>query len=108
MKISFSTKGIHSLCTSHDKAVRKYGRYCADGLFTRLTQLNAADKLKYFIFDRPHPLKGSKAGKFAVTIYGGWRLIFEPHNSIPKSEDDSIDWDNVIDIKITSIEDYHK
>jgi toxin HigB-1 len=57
---------------------------------------------------RPHPLKGDRAGQFALDLDGGKRLVFEPANEpIPYKQDGSIDGAIVTHICIVFIGDYH-
>lgn len=107
MDIDFDTKKLKHNCEKEAKAIKEYGANYAKYLFKRLAQLRAVDKLGDFNFDKPHPLNGDKMGKFAITIHGKLRLIFEAQEPIPEAKDGSTDWRNVTKIKITSIEDYH-
>ncbi|MBT4731908.1 killer suppression protein HigA [Candidatus Woesearchaeota archaeon] len=107
LDIDFHTKKLKNNCEKEAKAIKGYGANYAKCLFKRLAQLRAADKLGDFYFDSPHPLSGNKIGKFAITIQGKLRLVFESQKPTPKTKDGAIDWDNVTGIKITSIEDYH-
>ncbi|MEH2065392.1 MAG: killer suppression protein HigA [Nostoc sp.] len=75
---------------------------------TRLAILGAASCVTELFAGRPHPLKGDRAGEFAVDLEGGKRLVFKPDNDpIPLTEDGSIDWSNVTAVCIVFIGDYH-
>lgn len=57
---------------------------------------------------RCHELTGDKDGLLAVDVSGNYRLIFEPnHNPLPEKEDGGLDWQQVTEIKILAVEDYH-
>jgi proteic killer suppression protein len=57
---------------------------------------------------KPHPLKGDRLGQFAVSLDGGWRLVFVPANDpIPRHDDESVDWSQVTIVSIEQIVDYH-
>lgn len=56
-----------------------------------------------------HPLKGDRAGEWAVSISGNHRLIFEiDHDPVPLKVDGSTDEALITDIVITGTGDYHK
>ena len=56
----------------------------------------------------PHPLRGDRAGQFALDLDGGRRLVFEPdQGSVPGKQDGSIDWSQVTRVRIVLIGDYH-
>jgi proteic killer suppression protein len=57
---------------------------------------------------RCHELRGGRAGTFAVSLDGPYRLILEPaHNPLPIKDDGGIDWSGIKRIRILEIEDYH-
>ncbi len=107
MNIEFNTKKLKKRCSERAKAIKAYGEHYAKFLFTRLTQLEAADKLKDFRFDDPHPLTGDRMGEFAITIHDKFRIVFEAREPIPKAKDGSTNWKSVTRIKVTEIGDYH-
>jgi plasmid maintenance system killer protein len=58
---------------------------------------------------RPHPLRYGRTGQYSLTISGALRLIFKcGNNPVPKKDDNTIDWNQVTDVIIISIEDYHE
>ena len=107
MEIFYNTKKIAGLCNDNKKSLKKFGEKATKGLLQRLTQLKAVSRLGDFKFDKPHPLKGNRLRQFAITVYGGLRIILEASEPSPMMEDGSIDWNNVEKIKIITVEDYH-
>ena len=108
MEITFADGKLQNLCEQQNQAQRKLGANCANKLATRLADLAAVSCVKELSAGRPHPLKGDRAGEFAVNLEGGKRLVFKPDNDpIPLTEDGSIDRSKVTAICIISIEDYH-
>lgn len=109
MKIHFKDKKIRELCEKKAVAEKKLGADCARKLRARLDDLDAATRVTELTAGRPHPLKGERAGQFAVDLAGGWRLVFAPdHDPCPRREDGSIDWSAVTIIYIEYIGDYHE
>ena len=57
---------------------------------------------------RCHELRGDRVGTLALDLDGSIRLIIEPdHEPIPKKDDGGLDWNQVTQVRVTSIEDYH-
>ncbi len=70
--------------------------------------LSVASCVAELVAGRPHPLKGDRAGEFALDLEGAKRLVFQPDNDpIPLLEDGSIDWSKVTAVCIVFIGDYH-
>lgn len=108
MEITFKDKKLRKLCEVQKEAQKKLGAKCARKLRSRLSDLMAAESVTELISGRPHPLKGDRAGEFALDLDGGKRLVFESVNDpVPLNEDDSIDWSKVTSIRIVFIGDYH-
>lgn len=108
MDIVYVDEKLKKLCHEEKTASKKLGPICAKKLRTRLADLDAATAIGDLVAGRPHPLKGDRRGQFAVDLEGGVRLCFEPANdSVPKREDDSIDWSKVTAVRIVYIGDYH-
>jgi len=84
------------------------GKACARKLRSRLADLDAADSVQDLVAGRPHPLKGERAGQFAVDLQGAKRLVFKTANDpIPYKDDGKIDWSKVTHVCIVFIGDYH-
>jgi proteic killer suppression protein len=108
MDISFASPEIEKLCSEERAMQRKLGASCARKLRARLADLDTVATVRELIAGRPHPLKGDRAGQFALDLQGGKRLVFEPADEpIPYSEDGSIDWSQVTKARIVFIGDYH-
>ncbi|MEH2193525.1 MAG: killer suppression protein HigA [Nostoc sp.] len=108
MDITFADRKLQSLCQQQDLAKQKLGKNCAKKLTARLADLAAVSCVKELFAGRPHPLKGDRAGEFALDLEGAKRLVFKPDNDpIPISEDESIDWSRVTAVCIVFVGDYH-
>lgn len=108
MEIRFKNEKVRGLCEKRAVAERKLGDRCARKLRSRLDDLEAADKVTDLSAGNPHPLKGDRAGQFALKLHGGWRLVFVPANDPnPRKDDGSVDWSEVTIICIEYIGDYH-
>ena len=108
MELDFQDKGLKVLCEKRYTAEKKLGMTCARKLRNRLSDLAAATRVTELVAGHPHPLKGDRAGQFALDLEGGRRLVFEPdHESCPRREDNAIDWSRVTRVRIVFIGDYH-
>jgi proteic killer suppression protein len=108
LELRYKNKKIRSLCEKQAEAVKKLGADCAKKLRTRLADLEAANRVTELIAGNPHPLIGDRSGQFAVSLQGGWRLVFAPSNDPhPTKPDGGIDWEQVTIVTIEYIGDYH-
>lgn len=108
MDIFFADDDLEKLCSDVRTMSKKLGKPCSKKLVRRLSDLAAAAHVRELTAGRPHPLKGDRAGQFAVDLHGGVRLVFEPDHEPPPTKDDgSIDWSRVTAIRIVYIGDYH-
>lgn len=108
MHIVFSSTDLESLCLDEREQTRKLGGPGARKLRTRLADLNAAANVGALVAGRPHPLVGDLAGKFALDLDGGRRLVFEPADTpVPHTGSGAIDWPAVRSVRITLIGNYH-
>ena len=109
MIIFYRTKGLERKCKEFEKAKASYGEANAKKLTQRLQELQAAQHLK----DLPpaarcHPLKGKRAGQYAVHLQQPFRLILEPVlSSRSKAGDRDVDLAQVTKVRIIEVEDYH-
>lgn len=96
MNIEFASKRLSDASVSISEASRLFGVTIGRKYFQRLAVLRSADKfaqLYGFQSLRLHPLKGTLAGQFSITLTGNYRLI------ISKVQEDRV--------KIIDVEDYH-
>ncbi len=108
MEIRFNDKKLRRLYEERAVAERKLGAACARKLRARLSDLEAASVVTELPAGNPHPLKGSRAGQYALNLAGAWRLVFAPANDpYPQYADGGIDWSKVTVVSIEYIGDYH-
>lgn len=108
MEIHFKDGKLRELCEKRAVAIRKLGPQVARQLQARLSDLDAAARVTDLPAGNPHPLKGDRRGQFALSLAGGWRLVFRPANEpVPLRDDASIDWSAVTIVCIEYIGDYH-
>ena len=108
MRVEYADTKIEKLCTDQKKAVRELGPQSAGKLRARLDDLAAAACVGELVAGRPHPLKGDRAGQFAVDLASGKRLTFEAADpDPPKTPDNALDWPKVKAVRIKFIGDYH-
>jgi proteic killer suppression protein len=108
MEIRFRDKRLRELCEQSALAEKRLGAACARKLKLRLQALEAVTCVTKLVAGNPHPLKGDRAGQFALDLAGGRRLVFGPdHEPCPTHPDGGIDWSCVTRICIEFIGDYH-
>lgn len=108
MEIHFKDKNVRKLCEKQGDAEKEHGANCARKLRARLSELEAASRVTDLLAGRPHPLKGDRAGQFALDLAGGKRLVFTPdHDPCPTHPEGGIDWTQVTIVLIECVEDYH-
>ncbi|MDP1527886.1 type II toxin-antitoxin system RelE/ParE family toxin [Rhodoferax sp.] len=108
MEIRYKDKKVRELCEKKAVAEKKLGAACAGKLRSRLSDLESVSRVSELVAGNPHPLKGDRAGQFALNLAGGWRLVFSPdHDPCPTRPDGGIDWLQVTIVCIEYIGDYH-
>ena len=108
MEVAFASPDLQKICEDPREATRRLGQASARKLQSRLADLMAAARLGEIPAGQPHPLKGSRAGQFAVRLSGGHRLVFEANDEpVPTTSDGATDWMNVASIRVVFIGDYH-
>lgn len=96
MYLVFSSKHLEEASLSFSEATRLFGVPVARKYIQRLVVLRATDKFSELYGHRAlrlHLLKGNRAGQYAITLTGNFRLIIE------RLKEDMI--------RIIDVEDYH-
>lgn len=80
MEILYANSQIEKICTSPERAVKKYGERCARILLERLRQMSEAKDIETLtrIPEHYHPLTADRKGQWACRLQGGLRLVFVP------------------------------
>ena len=111
MDIFFKTKKLQKACNNERDSIRQWGPANARKIRQRLAELRAAvtlENMKILPAAGCHPLKGNRAGQFAVDVNHPFRLIFEPdHDPVPRKDDGGVDLGGITRIRILAVEDYH-
>jgi len=108
LQIRYKDKKVRDLCEKRVVAEQKLGAACAGKLRLRLSDLEAAGRVSDLVAGNPHPLKGDRAGQFAINLAGGWRLVLSPaHDPSPARPDGGVDWSQVTIVCIDYVGDYH-
>jgi len=110
MKIYFESKKLARVLND-EKAIRKNYGPMADKIIARLSQLKAADCLQDLRHapGRYHELREDRKGQIACTLKEPYRLIFKPANEQnPVNEHGLLIWEEITEIIIIEIKDYHK
>ena len=96
MEIEFATSRLESASLSLSRATRFYGVPVGRRYIQRLAIIRAVDKFTGLFGHRAlrlHPLRGDRAGQYAMTLTGNLRLIIE------RISEDAV--------RILNVEDYH-
>jgi toxin HigB-1 len=108
VEISFQDKTCRDLCEQESLAQRELGVKMAKKLRNRLADLMVAKSVTELSAGRPHPLTGDQVGRFALDLVHPQRLVFEPdHDPVPYTKDGGINWNQVTQVRIIWIGDYH-
>jgi len=94
--IEFATNRLADAGVSLTEASRLFGVPIGRKYIQRLAVLRATEKFNQLYGHRAlrlHPLKGNRAGQYAITLTGNYRLIME------RVEEDRV--------RILDVEDYH-
>lgn len=108
MEIQFSSNRLARIFNAQRDLVRVYGKDTAKKIRLRMAVLRAARNLAEVPKkppDRCHPLKGNRAGEYAVDLNHPFRLVFVP--VVASQEASPVDEVGVITIRILKVEDYH-
>jgi proteic killer suppression protein len=96
VKLEFSSRRLADASISLSEANRLYGVPIGRKYIQRLAVLRATEKFTHLYGHRAlrlHPLRGDRAGQYAITLTGNYRLIIR-----------KVDEDRVL---IMGMEDYH-
>lgn len=96
MNIEFSNNHFAKASISLSKASRQFGVPIGRKYIQRIIIMRAVDKFTQLFGFRAlhlHPLKGDRAGQYAITLAGNYRLIIE------KIAENTV--------RIVDVEDYH-
>ena len=104
MEIIFANSQIEKLCTSPERAVKKYGARCARILLDRMRQMRLAENIRELSQQSGHfhALTGERKGQWACNLLGGLRLVF-----VPGARGEMV-LKEITYLTITEIVDYHK
>jgi proteic killer suppression protein len=96
VELEFTSNRLNSASVSFSEASRLFGIPIGRKYIQRLAVLRATDKFSQLYGHKAlnlHTLKGKRAGQYAITLTGNYRLIIEKVN-----EDK---------VRIMDVEDYH-
>ena len=104
MELRFANSQLEKLCTSPERAVKKYGARCARILLDRMRQMRLAENLRELSQQSGHfhALTGERKGQWACNLLGGLRLVF-----VPGARGEMV-LKEITYLTITEIVDYHK
>lgn len=111
MEVNFLSERLRDDCSHSSRATRRWGAACARRIALRLQQLAAAGVLEDMrhLPGRCHELDGDLAGCLSLDLDHRRRLIFKPAaNPLPTKPDGGLNWEQVTEINILEIVDYHR
>lgn len=106
MEIFAKTKKLANIINNRNLIQKNYGSLTGK-INARLDEFAAARTLRDIPSTPPprcHALKGNRAGQFAVTVSGNYRIVFEGYDKNDQLSDDK---DRITTVSILAIEDYH-
>ncbi len=80
MEIRFANNNLQRCYEDEVRAIRRWGQQIGHRYISRIDVLYAAqtlDDLYSFQSLHFHPLTGNRAGEWAITLHGPWRLILD-------------------------------
>jgi len=111
MDVRYGNRRVERLCEKTGEAQKQLGEPAARKLTLRLQELIAVEHLAQIPHTPParlHQLSGYQPPRFAVTVHGGIRLVFEPApGHMVFDEQGALDRRHVRAIVIRSVGDYH-
>lgn len=110
MEVAYETAKLAEQFADPRGLRRDYGAAVAKRLATRLSLIATVGSL-YELGTMPgrlHPLKGDRAGQFAVDLPDGWRLILRPAQPVPTVPDGGIDLRAVTAVVIVDISHHYE
>lgn len=110
--ISFADEKLQRSVSTERELKRRWGKD-AKLLATRLAAIRAADNLAVLtttgVAGRCHALTGNLSGKYAMSLWGSMRLVFEPaDDALARKADGGIDEGLVLKARILRVYDYHE
>lgn len=105
MEVAYETAKLAQLLADPRGLRRAYGAAVAKRLATRLSSIAAVGSLHELgaMPGRLHPLRGDRAGQFAMDLPDGWRLILKPVQPVPLLPDGGVDLRAVTAVVIADI-----
>lgn len=110
IEISWSSRRLEKVCGDDRQGQKHWGADEWKILKRRLAALLGAPTLADMLGvpGNCHQLHADRAGEFAISLWGSYRLIFEPaHDPLPTLKDGGIDTSLVTKIQIKEVVDYH-
>ncbi|RLV56030.1 plasmid maintenance system killer protein [Aeromicrobium phragmitis] len=97
MRVLFADAKLERICTQEAQMKRKLGGPVAKGLRRRMAELYSANSVKD-LWDGPgkwHRLSADRGGEISGSLSANWRIVLSPAD------------DDVSEVAVDSIEDYH-
>jgi toxin HigB-1 len=110
IEIAWANRKLEKSCSSDKRGRQQWGPQKWAILQRRLATLAAAPALKDMdgVPGRCHQLQADRAGRFAVYLWGSYRLVFVPGDEpLPLLDAGGLDRAHVTRIIIEEVVDYH-
>ncbi|MEZ4687000.1 MAG: type II toxin-antitoxin system RelE/ParE family toxin [Bacteroidia bacterium] len=110
MEITITHKKLKKCANEYKKLRKEFGDKRAKKIKSRLDDMRAADSLEDLRHapGRYHALTGDRQGQWACDLDHPYRLIFEPHEQPPPTDEQgTVLWVEIYGVEIVDIADYH-
>ena len=111
MLIFFNDRKLERAFASPKELTRAYGAEQAKCLVLRISQIREARclaDLRTIPSLRAHELTADRRGQISLTLRQPYRLIIlAAHHPAPKKPDGGLDWDQVTEVVIVEVVNYH-
>ena len=111
MNIIFTSKKFERLANNDRNLVKEFGKFRAEKIRKRLTQLRFATTLEDArnLPGNFHELIGNRKGEWACDLDQPFRLVFAPQEvPIPTNDHGQYVWIEITGIEIIEVVNYHK
>jgi proteic killer suppression protein len=110
IEIDWKDSKLRKDCASDKRGRRRFGDQHWRLLKRRLVSLEAAANLAQLdgVPGRCHSLRADRKGQFAIGLWKGYRLVFEPNDEPPPlTESGELNREKVTRVLIDEVVDYH-
>jgi len=106
--VSFETKELREICELEEEAKARFGNIVALKLQHRLADIFAANNVCDIPVGNPHEVEACRTPTYQISLVENFCIrIVANQKKVPVLENGSVDWNNVMRVKIISIQKEH-